>query len=127
MIAKIDAKKGVCAESGVTPRTPSLTSKNPPDRIYPRKKTNIINIKQIGNASLKLNTPRAPTGPERIEDAMRRDTAAPLYVQVPFRGVRFFVVCDIIWNAVSCFVFLIFVCVPCSVLVLGGGRGFVVC
>jgi hypothetical protein len=26
---------------GVTPRTPSLSSKNPPDRIYPRKKTNI--------------------------------------------------------------------------------------
>ena len=24
-----------------------------------------------------LNTPRAPSGPERIADAMRRDTAAP--------------------------------------------------
>ena len=51
---------------------------------------------------------------------MRRDTAAPRFVQVPFHGVRFFVVGGIIWNAVSCFVFLIFVCVPCAVLVLGG-------
>ena len=75
---------------------------------------------------MKLNTPRAPTGLERIEDAMRRDTAAPLFVQVPFRGVRFLAVCDIIWNAVSCFVFLIFVCVPCSVLVLGGPWRFLV-
>ena len=53
-----------------------------------------------------------------IEDAMRRDTAAPRFVQVPFRGMRFLAVGGIIWNAVSCFVFLIFVCVPCSVLVL---------
>ena len=82
MIEKIDAKKGVCAVGGVTPHPPSLTSKNPPDRIYPRKKTNIIDIKQIGNASLKLNTPRAPTGPERIEDAMRRDTAAPSFLEL---------------------------------------------
>ena len=27
----------------------------------------------------ELITPRAPTGPERIEDDMRRDTACPLY------------------------------------------------
>ena len=44
MIEKIDAKKRVCAVGGVTPHPPSLTSKNPPDRIYPRKKTNIIDI-----------------------------------------------------------------------------------
>ena len=44
MIAKIDAEKGVFAQGGATPRTPSLSSKNPPDRIYPRKKTNIIDI-----------------------------------------------------------------------------------
>jgi hypothetical protein len=29
---------------GVTPHPPSLTSKNPPDRVSPRKKTNIIDI-----------------------------------------------------------------------------------
>lgn len=42
VIEQIDAKKRVCAGGGVTPHPPSLTSKNPPDRIYPRKKTNII-------------------------------------------------------------------------------------
>ena len=57
---------------------------------------------------------------------MRRDTAAPRFVQVPFRGVRFFAVGGIIWNAVSCFVFFIFVCVLCSVLVLGGSWWFLV-
>ena len=39
VIEQIDAKKRVCAVGGVTPHPPSLTSKNPPDRIYPRKKT----------------------------------------------------------------------------------------
>ena len=61
-----------------------------------------------------------------IEDAMRRDTAAPRFVQVPFRGMRFLAVGGIIWNVVSCFEFSIFVCVPCSVLVLGGPWRFLV-
>ena len=57
---------------------------------------------------------------------MRRDIAAPRFVQVPFRGVRFFAVGGIIWNSVSCFVFFILVCVLCSVLVLGGSWWFLV-
>ena len=50
----------------------------------------------------------------------------PSFVQVPFRGVRFLAVGGIIWNAVLVFVVLIFVCVPCSVLVLGGPWRFLV-
>ena len=34
---------------------------------------------------LLSNTPWAPTGPKRIEDAMRRDTAAPAFWSSAFR------------------------------------------
>ena len=41
--------------------------------------------KKEGNPTPELNTPWAPSGPERIEDAMRRDTATPSFWGLAFR------------------------------------------
>ena len=52
--------------------------KDPTEVICLKKK--YINEKlKIGKVTFELNTPRAPSGPERIQDAMRRDTAAPAF------------------------------------------------
>ena len=51
---------------------------------------------------------------------MRRDTAAPLFEQVPFRGMRLFEVACVVGNANSTLCVEGTVCVPGSVLVLGG-------
>ena len=40
---------------------------------------------QVGNPPFNVNTPWAPSGPERIEDAMRRDTATPSFWGLAFR------------------------------------------
>ena len=79
------------------------------------------------------NTPWAPPGPERIEDAMRRDTAAPQFWKVPFCGLRLFAVDGVLRIAILrlvsrgvrfCAWFF-----ACSLLVLGGflARRFVTC
>ena len=60
---------------------------------------------QVRNPPLDLNTPWAPTDPKRIEYAMRRDTAAPHFEQMPFRGMRLFEVDCIVRNANSIFMF----------------------
>ena len=57
----------------------------------------------MGKVTFELNTPRAPSGPERIKDAMRRDTAAPQLEQVPFRGMRLFEIDCVVGNANSSF------------------------
>ena len=46
-----------------------------------------VTYRRLGNPPFDLNTPRAPPGLERIEDAMRRDTAAPSFWGSAFRAL----------------------------------------
>ena len=50
--------------------------KDPTDVIYLKKNTS-IEKKYIGKVTLDQNTPQAPLGPERIENAMRRKHRRP--------------------------------------------------
>ena len=63
VIEQIDAKKGVCAVGGVTPHTPSLTSKNPPDRMYPRKKLIYTRYKTDRECKFKVKHASGAHGP----------------------------------------------------------------
>ena len=80
-------KKGAVGHAA--PLQEDFNFKDPSEVIYRMKRNTSIEKLKTGKVSFDSDTPRAPSGLERIQDAMRRDTAAPLFwslaINDPFR------------------------------------------